>query len=137
MADRLLRCVKAVVDHHIVHHVAAEITGFTIPQDLSLNAAAAVALGTDGEGGRPVSHMVCFQIVDEMTSELGTQVLIRLVHAILLDLQIVFAVNRSPFSLGTAGPSVWLCGVKNKFLQAMLPGPRKQFGKQCRLPSKM
>ena len=110
MADRLLRCVEAVVDHHIVHHVAAEITGFTVPQDLSLNAAAAVALGTDGEGGRPVSHMVRFQIVDEMTSELGTQVLIRLIHCVLLVVQDCFAVNGSPFSLRTAGPSLWLCG---------------------------
>ena len=33
--------------------------------------------------------MVRLQIVDEMASELGTQVLIRLIHAILLDLQIV------------------------------------------------
>ena len=124
MVDRLLRCVKAVVDHHIVHHVAAEITGFTIPQDLSLNAAAAVTLWADGEGGRPVSHMVRLQIVDEMASELGTQVLIDLIHRVPFFVGL-FAYMATPFCLGDA------------YARADVFVRNTSFCKQCRLPSKI
>ena len=97
MTDGLLRGIEAVVDHHVVHHVAAQITGFAEPVLFKQDAAMLMAFGADGELRRPVPHVIRLQIVDEVLPELRPQVLIDFRHGLHLTVLRVFTFMASPF----------------------------------------
>ena len=93
----LLRGIEAVVDHHVVHHVAAQVAGFAEPVLFKQDAAVLMAFGADGELRRPVPHVVCLQLVDEVLPELRPQVLIDLCHRLRLTVMCAFVFMVSPF----------------------------------------
>ena len=126
MADGLLRGIEAVVDHHVVHHVAPQITGFAEPVLFKQDAAVLMAFGADGELRRPVPHVIRLQIVDEVLPELGPQGLIDLRHGLRLAVICVFAFMASPFFPGRCTRPTIYSGLY-KHWQAMQMGPRTGF----------